>query len=205
MQEGQVEDKILEAATEVFIAKGKSGARMQEIADKAGVNKMLLHYYFRNKELLFQQVIKRVLTDLQQSVIEISYKAPTFKETLKTFIDKHIDFLYERRQVLQFLVWEVKHDDKAISGIVKSTFEELGGTPFDTLCKRIKDAIFKGEIRSVDPTEFILNIFSLNLFFFIALPFILSVSSITENEIQDILERRKKEIFRLLWNDIKIK
>ena len=41
------EEKILEAATNVFVSKGMDGARMQEIADEAGINKALLHYYFR--------------------------------------------------------------------------------------------------------------------------------------------------------------
>ena len=43
------EEKIYEAARKVFIRKGMDGARMQEIADEAGMNKALLHYYFRNK------------------------------------------------------------------------------------------------------------------------------------------------------------
>src|SRR4051794_17780728 len=38
------EEKILEAARKVFIAKGMAGARMQDIADEAGINKALLHY-----------------------------------------------------------------------------------------------------------------------------------------------------------------
>ena len=50
------EDKILEAATNVFVSKGMEGARMQEIADKAGINKALLHYYFRSKEHLFEAI-----------------------------------------------------------------------------------------------------------------------------------------------------
>jgi len=43
------EEKILEAAKKVFVNKGMAGARMQDIADEAGINKALLHYYFRSK------------------------------------------------------------------------------------------------------------------------------------------------------------
>ena len=50
------EERILEAAKRVFHAKGYDGARMQEIADEAGVNKSLVHYYYRNKDNLFQAV-----------------------------------------------------------------------------------------------------------------------------------------------------
>ena len=46
MSEKETEEKILESAREVFIEKGHAGARMQEIADKAGINKALLSYNF---------------------------------------------------------------------------------------------------------------------------------------------------------------
>ena len=47
------EEKILTAAKKVFLTRGMDGARMQDIADEAGINKALLHYYFRSKEKLF--------------------------------------------------------------------------------------------------------------------------------------------------------
>lgn len=46
----QTELVIKEAARQVFLRKGFSGARMQDIADNAGINKALLHYYYRSKE-----------------------------------------------------------------------------------------------------------------------------------------------------------
>ena len=52
----KTEERILEAAKTVFMRDGLYGARMQDIADTAGINKALLHYYFRNKEKLFDQV-----------------------------------------------------------------------------------------------------------------------------------------------------
>ena len=48
------EEKIFEAATDVFVEKGMDGARMQDIANQAGINKALLHYYYRTKDNLFQ-------------------------------------------------------------------------------------------------------------------------------------------------------
>ena len=50
------EQQILEAARKIFREKGFEGARMQEIADAAKINKAMLHYYFRSKELLFQRI-----------------------------------------------------------------------------------------------------------------------------------------------------
>ena len=52
------ETTILNAAKTIFQQKGMDGARMQEIADEAGINKALLHYYYRSKQLLFEAVFK---------------------------------------------------------------------------------------------------------------------------------------------------
>ena len=57
-QEKNTEEVIFDAAEEVFIEKGFEGARMQEIAEKAGINKALLHYYYRTKEKLFKAIFE---------------------------------------------------------------------------------------------------------------------------------------------------
>ena len=55
-KDSTTEEKILAAAKKIFVQKGMAGARMQDIADEAGINKALLHYYFRNKEKLFEVI-----------------------------------------------------------------------------------------------------------------------------------------------------
>jgi TetR/AcrR family transcriptional regulator len=62
------EQLILNAAREVFIERGMDGARMQEIADKAGINKALLHYYFRSKDKLFHAVFLEAFQQFQPQI-----------------------------------------------------------------------------------------------------------------------------------------
>jgi AcrR family transcriptional regulator len=73
MERASPEERILAAATEEFAANGFFGARTQAIADAAGVNKAMLHYYFRTKENLYGQVIvgalRRILTQVSQAWI----------------------------------------------------------------------------------------------------------------------------------------
>ena len=66
------EQKILQAATEIFLEKGHDGARMQVIADKAGINKALLHYYFRSKDKLFRTVFKKELQSMKNHTTKLS-------------------------------------------------------------------------------------------------------------------------------------
>src|SRR6185436_16021584 len=69
--DGTTEQRILDAAHAVFIRRGTAGARMQEIAEEAGVNKALLHYYFRSKERLAEAVFRRVALQLFPPLIGV--------------------------------------------------------------------------------------------------------------------------------------
>ena len=52
-QDNKTENAILKAARKVFTRKGYAAARMDDIAREAGINRALLHYYFRSKERMF--------------------------------------------------------------------------------------------------------------------------------------------------------
>jgi len=204
MNEKQVKQDIINAAMKIFVEKGKDGARMQEIADSAGVNKMLLHYYFKDKDTLFSEVLKRIVTDLYGSVFDGSMAVLTFKEFLSVFIDRHFDFLDKRKNSFQFLLWELSRKQVELRRIISGLDYPYGKNPFEILSDKLTEAVEKKEIRAVDTTQFILNLFSLDLFVFIGLPVIREIAPMDDAQLKIAIQRRKKEIFRLLWNDIKI-
>jgi TetR/AcrR family transcriptional regulator len=203
MEEKNTGQDIINAAVRIFIEKGKDGARMQEIADKAGVNKMLLHYYFKDKNTLFLEVVKKIVVDLYDNVIEESMNTLTFREFFSVFIDRHFDFLNERKEYVQFLLWELSRKQLDLKEILSGSYTKSGGNPFDILTSKLNDAVEKGEIHAVDSTDFILNLFSLDLFLFIAMPVIREIAPMDDMELANAIKSRKKEVFRLLWNDIK--
>lgn len=199
MSETNIQNQILIAAKKVFVSKGKQGARMQEIADKAGVNKALIHYYFRNKEKLFQKVWTNTLNEFLNSIAADVNRACSFQETLRIFIDSHFEFLQCNKENLQFLLWEAKDDHQAIKETVAKELDILNGL----LDHKVRNAVENGEIREINTFNFIMNIMSLDLFFFISLPVISPIFNMTDAQIETLIEERKKEVFRLLWNDIK--
>ena len=82
------ESKILDSAKEVFIQNGLDGARMQQIADKAGINKSLLHYYYRTKEKLFESVLKFAFKQFLPNPMEfLSSDLPLF-DKIRIFVDR---------------------------------------------------------------------------------------------------------------------
>src|SRR5689334_23006006 len=90
-KDATTEEKILTAAKKVFISKGMAGARMQDIADEAGINKALLHYYFKNKEQLFENIFIKLTQGFWHQITEVfESDAPLF-EKINTFCSMYID------------------------------------------------------------------------------------------------------------------
>src|SRR5947199_9912696 len=85
-KDGDAEQRILDAAHVVFVRRGTAGARMQEIADEAGVNKALLHYYFRSKSRLAAAVFQRVARGLFLRVSEILGSNATIDDKVRDVI-----------------------------------------------------------------------------------------------------------------------
>lgn len=103
----QTEEKIFEAAKEVFAERGMEGARMQEIADRAGINKSLLHYYFRTKEKLFSAVFDDLAEMIFMKFAQIFSRELPFEEKIKHFFSEHIDFLKANPGLPLFILSEI--------------------------------------------------------------------------------------------------
>ncbi len=103
----QTEEKIFEAAKEVFAERGMDGARMQEIADRAGINKSLLHYYFRTKEKLFSAVFDDLAEMIFMKFAQIFSRDLPFEEKIRHFFSEHIDFLKANPGLPLFILSEI--------------------------------------------------------------------------------------------------
>ena len=71
MDKNTTELQIKEAAKKVFLKRGFGGARMQEIADEAGINKAMLHYYFRSKKKLFEVIFNEAIGEMIPHITNI--------------------------------------------------------------------------------------------------------------------------------------
>lgn len=162
------ESRILEAARKVFFQKGYGGARMQDIANEAGINKALLHYYFRNKETLFGVILSDAMGKLLPRVNEIFDREDPLADKIRAFVTAYITMVIENPHLPLFVLHALHSGDQ--DGITARFREIAGQIPF----VRFRDAIIKamtdGEIRMVDPGQLIMNILSLCLFPFVARP-----------------------------------
>ena len=197
-QDINTEEKILQTAMDVFVEKGRHGARMQEIADRAGINKALLHYYFRTKEKLYIRIFKFIFNRIAGEVLDLLKSDLPFEEFLRTFISKYIDILNKNHRFPLFIMRELSQGGNVVSGVVKEIFTpEMSELPAIHL---MEEAMERGEIVKMDPRQTILTILGSCLFYFMAEPIIHSVIITDEFfDRQKFIEERKEAIFNTIY------
>jgi len=159
------EEKILEAAKVVFVTKGMDGARMQEIADKAGINKALLHYYFRSKERLFEAIFSEVIKFAFPKITRIALSDAPILSKIDQIIDAYINLLIKHPFIPGFVMKELDRDP---SGLLK-LIVKFGLNP-QFIFDKMQAAMDKGEIIKMDPRHLAANIVSMCIFPFAARP-----------------------------------
>lgn len=201
----ETEEKILTAAYSIFLQKGKAGTRMQEIADKAGVNKALLHYYFRSKNNLYNAVFKRVVEKFILPIVQNLNFSLGFKEILKEFIFQHIKTIRNNKEVFQFFFSEVWMNSKEVMEIFLKTLNIQNKPVYSVFYKRIEKAAKEKEIRAIDPFQLFINILSLDIFFFVISPMYFTIAGLTPDEQEKAVRNREKEVFIFIWESIKFR
>lgn len=92
--------------------KGMDGTRMQEIADKAGINKAMLHYYYRSKQLLFEAVFSNAFSLLAPQMNKILNDDSSIEEKVKAFTNNYISFIAKHPYLPNFIIQELNQNPK---------------------------------------------------------------------------------------------
>jgi AcrR family transcriptional regulator len=163
--DNQTREKIFKAASDIFEEKGYDGARMQEIADRAGINKALLHYYFRTKEKLFEAVFQVLLRKMFEKIISIFMEDISLKEKIRKFFNEHIEILIKNPKLPLFLLNEISHNPDLMQGIRESLpFDQMRGAVFQKHAKELKGYGIKKD----DMPQLMMTVVSLSVFPFAA-------------------------------------
>jgi TetR/AcrR family transcriptional regulator len=159
------EEKIFEAATKVFEEEGLTGARMQSIADRAGINKSLLHYYFRTKDRLFEAVFTTLAKKMFSKFSPIFEKNLSLEEKIRFFFREHISFMQQNPKLPGFILNEINHNPQRIKKLIKNIdFRNL----WLTISEQHKDELYKYNISEENLPQIMTTIASLSVFPFAA-------------------------------------
>ncbi len=189
------EQRIVEAARRVFLQKGLAGARMQEIADEAGINKALLHYYFRSKEKLFEYIFKEIVSRVSSGLQIIFQKEMSILERLTSIVDVYIDILLENRYMPLFVLNEMNQSPDRFVDL----FQEHVVIHMKKLFIQIQHEVEIGKIKPVHPAHLLLNMLGLIIFPFATYPLIVRIAPEEFKPfIKNFLEERKQVVKQFL-------
>jgi TetR/AcrR family transcriptional regulator len=192
------ETLIFEAALRVFQKKGLAGARMQEIADEAGINKSMLHYYFRSKELLFRQIFLQSFKQFIGSIIPLMNQDVTWEEKIHLLIEHYASIMQKNPDLPLFIFNELKNNPEEFISIVKEN------TITETLfIRQIKQGIESGKIRKISPQQILITINSGIIFPFMAQPMVKYMASLHDTDWDSFITDRKRIIEEMLIKYLK--
>ncbi len=195
-KETTTKQQIMLAAETEFMQNGYDGAKMLNIAKRAGVNHALLHYYFSTKQNLFHEVLNEKTGLLAKSFINafsVNKELPLIERIESGFL-AHFDFLRENPLLPQFIVSQVLTNPDNINKF--TPFVKLYGKSIsEMLQKEIDINVEKGLFKNVRAIDLLYDILSINIFPFLTRPLLMECAGILfEESYEEFLLNRKKEL-----------
>ncbi len=198
--DNKTEQKIIEAAEIVFHEKGFDGARMQEIADKASINKGLLHYYFKSKDALFDAIFNMALKKMSGTINSILKMDISLEEKMNLIIDSYMNLLLRNSSLPRFVITELNKDSdrfikKYLSGEINNVFANF--------INSVQKEIDAGKIKPINPKHLFMNMISMILFPFIGKPMIQVLIGVDNKEFNKLIQERREHIKAFIKDALK--
>lgn len=196
------EIQILEAAEHEFLAKGYDGARTTSIAKIAGVTHAMLHYYFRTKEQLFEQIIDKKMSEITPMLTYLfgNEKLP-LTERIKEAVSVHFDFIIDNPDLPRFLINEVLPNKERFK-VLKSKIDNVLHS-VEHLQKEVDEAALRGEVAQFNIINLFQTILSLNIFSSIIPRFMENMFEENNFNTKEFLAIRKAENIETIMRRIK--
>jgi AcrR family transcriptional regulator len=203
IKEKSTEQAILEAAEDEFLEKGFEAAKTTKIASLAGVTHAMLHYYFRTKGNLFDMIFEKKIELLRDSLFRPFDKQDLpFCEKIRNGIESHFDFLKANPTLPRFVINELINKPKRMRLFAKNMKEVIGDL-LERFSGEIDREVEKGAINAVDPLALLIDIVSMNVFVFAALPLLRNFAVEPYGSEDAFLEARKKENVEIIMRRLK--
>lgn len=156
--------RIVATAENIFADEGLAGARMDEIARAAKVNKALLYYYFRSKEELHRFVLEALLSQLQVNAVAASRHTPG--ERLLLAVDHYFDFVQKHPNYPRLIQREIMSRGPNLEWIISEYYRPM----MQRLVQLIEDGVANDAFRKVDARNAALTVVSIMTHYFAAEP-----------------------------------
>jgi TetR/AcrR family transcriptional regulator len=162
---------ILKSALEEFAHEGVTGARTDEIARRAGVNKALLYYYFKDKEGLYAAALEQVFSGLHERVMVVleSDSLPPREKLLK-YMEAHFDYIASAPFYPRLAQREFMRSGRSLSPAASRILDHHIKPIYTRIQALLQHGMDTGDFRPADPMQTMTSILGTLAFYFISLP-----------------------------------
>ena len=186
--DASTKERILAAAETEFLAHGYDGSRMQAIADRAQLNKAMLHYHFHSKDELFAQIFRNKAALLFPKVEASLREQPDFISFACRFVDLYVAHLIEHPFLPSYLL-HVSADHLELLKQVKVDLPKRLVAAFEA-------AVRQKQIRPHDARQFVVSLLGMCVMPFVAKNLIKGFMGLNEREYRALLAARAEELKR---------
>jgi TetR/AcrR family transcriptional regulator len=159
---GDTKEQLLAVAEELFAQKGFAGVRTHEIAERAGVNKAMIYYWFQSKEQLLRAVLQRILFDLITLSQEIFARRLDTAQLLEQFYRGFFYYAARHRNFSRLTTMDLGSE----GGYLRTMFESFFRPLFDRGVAFIDRAVARGELKPVNARQLLVTIYGMTIAYF---------------------------------------
>ena len=192
-------EKVLSAALDEFAEHGFAGARVDRIAERAGVNKAMIYYHFSSKEGLHSAVLEHLVSSMAEQLRKSADSADSLEDMLGRFADVHISIFHHTPQMRQIILRELADGNPQTLKKLSDTISKAG------LPQRIVEKFNKGrvsgEIREINIRQVFISWIAMNAGYFLLAPLLDPVWGITDRE--EFVRERRRAVIDLFLNGVK--
>ncbi len=201
--------KLVEAAIAVFAEKGKHGARMEEIAARAGVNKAMAYYYFAGKDNLYKtavyEILKNISLQISARLKESAAESLSPIERMKQVVAAHVESFSRHGGYSKIVMEALLEDPDYVHTAIVRVRHECRQSIADRFLEILRDGRKKLEFRDIDPKQTLVSFMGMNLIYFIGHPIARAMLDLSKREEREFLKRRPDCVIDLLLNGMAAK
>lgn len=195
-------EKIINSAIEIFAEKGKYGARMEEIAARAGVNKAMVYYYYGMKEALYQEALRNVvlsyLTRIFRTGEQMINQSSNPVETIQSIVALYVDVFSSERAYTKLVLDAIASEPDELEALLLQMKVDLKLDIPGKLLHFLEDGMEQQVFRRADPKQLLLNIVSMTMFYFFGKPAIKAFLDLQIEDEATFLKKRQEAIIDLI-------
>ena len=199
IKDSNTEKQIIAAARQLFFKEGRFKATTQEIANAAGVNRTLVNYYFRSRDVLFEKILKEANDSIDARMLTVIDASTSFREKVEHLIDVFIEQSVNYPYLDVYIVTRMNDDAALVKDVIKeSDFRRQQGRVKDFL-HDIETEMAKGTIQADSPLDFFLNLMALLSYPAAVQPMMKRLLQMNNKQYSQVLANRKQVIMKTLF------